>query len=243
MKVDFAMPDMRYIEAKDKFLDYAWEVFADYYDARSDFVSQFDRIKKDEDKNLFLKVASFYKFLIRDGRFVITNADGETIVDYLDETYKYIALMAFIEVLYGQHQYIDFFQWLNTRSRNTEVFPINDSQKLQILYSQYKEEYGASRKAERFLSSLDSKAQSFLSARITIDGKYEPIKELAKLLYDIRSEFVHSCRLILEFIKGGMYSVRRKKRIHSIINFNDLMVLFEEGLLIRFGFTPENRKI
>jgi hypothetical protein len=237
------MPDMRYFEAKDKFLDYSWEVFVDYYDDRSDFESQFDQIPTDEDKNLFLKIASFYKFLVRDGRFVIDDSNGDDDAGYFDETYKFIAIMAFIETLYGDQQYIDFFQWLNMRKRRAEVFPIPNNTKLELLYDEYKQEYGASRKAENFFSSLDSKARNFLSARITIADKYEPVEELAKLMYTIRSEFVHSSRLILEFIRGGMLSRRRKKQIYSIIEFKDLMLLFEEGLLTRFSFAPDNRKI
>jgi hypothetical protein len=236
------MPDMRYFDAKDKFLAYCWEVFSEYFASEGDFRAQFENIPSDAKKNTFLKLTSFYKFLVRDGKFT-TKVDGEDrYEDYLDHTYKFIAIMSFIEAM-SPIPYRDFYEWLNARKRRPEVFPIRTPEELAALYEQYKLVHGASRKAEDFFGSLDDRAHTFLASRISVSGSARPPSALAKLLYQVRSEFVHRARLIVEFVSGGMFSTRGGRRVYSDISFNDLALLFEDGLLHHFGFSPAARKI
>jgi hypothetical protein len=237
------MPDMRYLDAKEKFLGYAWDVYSDYYDNREVFLAQFTQITNDKGKNKFLKITSFYKFLIRDSTLVTFQDGEENRVDYLDDTYKYIAIMAFIEDLLSEEKFMDFFNWLSQRKIQEELYPIINHSVLQNLYNEYKENFGATKKAEKFFAGLDDQAQNYLTARITINEGYKPAEEVAKFLYEIRSEFVHRSRLIVEFVDGTMYSRRRNKEIMSILSFSDLSLLFEHGLLQHFGFEPTKRKI
>ena len=183
------------------------------------------------------------KFLTRDGSFSIKHEGDIKFVDYFDETYKFIAILSFIEALYAEDQYIDFYQWLSMRERRPKVFPINDINALDDFYQEYKSNYGASHKVETFFGSLDEKSQNFLTARIIVGGEYKATKTIAKLLYEIRSEFVHMARLVLEFRGGTMFSRRRNKGIESIISFDDFMLLFEDGILQHFCFNPDRRLI
>lgn len=57
------MKGLRYLEAKDKFLRYAYLALGDHFSSHDDFVNYFNTIKTDERKNHFLRTASFYLFL------------------------------------------------------------------------------------------------------------------------------------------------------------------------------------
>ncbi len=236
------MPDMRYLDAKEKFLDYCWEVFDDYFQSEDQFRAQFEQVPSDAKKNTFLKLTSFYKFLVRDGKFITKVGGQDSYTDYLDHTYKFIAIMSFIEAM-STVSYRDFYEWLNARKRRSSVFPIRTPDDLTSLYGRYKEAHGASRKAEHFFESLDNRSRSFLASRITILDRATPASALAKLLYEIRSESVHRARLIVEFVSGGMFSSRGGRMVYSSIEFDDLALLFEDGLLQHFGFHPSARKI
>jgi hypothetical protein len=176
------MPDMRYIHDKEKFLKYAYEVFGDCFEDETQFFEQFERIEKDKQKNLFLKISSFYKFLVRDGEFRTKVEGSIKTVDYLDQTYKFIALISFIEALYIDEEYIDFYQWLISKKRRGEIFPISDIEALKTQYSKYKSVYGAAQKAEIFFNELDEKAQDYIRSRITINGDHVSVSDLAKKL-------------------------------------------------------------
>ena len=63
------MPDLRYIQNKEKFLEYAYIALEDNFDSREDFDSFFYSIESDEEKNLFLKSASFYLFIVKRGEW------------------------------------------------------------------------------------------------------------------------------------------------------------------------------
>jgi len=232
------MPDMRYLEARDKFLEYAWDVYSGYFDSKAAFEEQFDWIQEDTSKNLFLKLAAFYKFLVRDGAFRIDQLEEGETADFLDETYKFIAIVAFVEALYSHEKYVDFFEWLSARERRAQVFPVDTPEKLAWLYRAYKADYGATKKTERFFASLDESAQRLIASQITIDGEYKPAEALARLLYGIRSEFVHEARLVLELSSGTMISVRGERVVVSDFSLRDLMKVFEMGLLQHFNFIP-----
>lgn len=232
------MADLRYLESREKFLGYAWSVFSSYFESPAAFEEQFDWIQEDKSKNLFLKIASFYKFLVRDGTFVI-ELDGEVQDDQtFDETYKFIAIIALIEALYEQERYVDFFEWLSMRERRKDVFPIDDLSTLDRFYRDYKAEYGATKKTEKFFEALDPKTKSIIESAITVGGEYKPAEVLAKLLYGIRSEFVHRAELVLELTAGTLISVRGEQVIVSDFSLRDLKTVFEQGLLQHFNFVP-----
>ena len=63
--------DLRYIEAKDEFLDYSFLALGHHFDSRADFNQFFNSIKSDIRKSLFLRTASFYLFLVKRGDWVV----------------------------------------------------------------------------------------------------------------------------------------------------------------------------
>ncbi len=236
------MLDMRYFKEETRYLDYAWEVFRDYFVLKSSFLSRYNDIPSEERKNLFLMIVSRYKFLVRDGEYHLITTGHYHYVDYLDRTYKFISIMSLIEAMFADEEYVDFYQWLMMKKRRKQIFPITDAKTLDNLYREYKLKFGA-KKAVKFFSGLDESAQKFLASRIKIDNDNQPAEIIAQKLYIIRSEFVHQARLILEFNDGSMFSKREGNVMYSMLSLHDLQLLFEHGILHHFCIIPDNRKI
>lgn len=63
--------DHRYLDDKDKFLKLSFDVLDKYFpEGYEQFLDFYIRIDSDQNKNKFLKIASFYKYLVVDGRFM-----------------------------------------------------------------------------------------------------------------------------------------------------------------------------
>jgi hypothetical protein len=90
------MKDLWYLQHKDWFSDLAFQALQKYFKSRSDFDVFVNSIVADEEKSRFLKVASHYKFLVKDGRFSV--AGYEEAKDF-DETYRFLAICALIELV------------------------------------------------------------------------------------------------------------------------------------------------
>ena len=236
------MPDLRYFKEENRFLEEAWDIYRDYFFSRTGFLAQYKQIPTNERKNLFLMIASGYKLLVRNGEYHLVENQRYLYLAYLDQTYKFISIMSLIETMFADEVYVDFYQWLTMKKRKRMVFPIQDAQKLDALYREYKVHFGA-RKAVKFFSGLDEGAQNYLAARIKIDNRSRPAEVLAQKLYIIRSEFVHQARLVLELGDGLMFSKREGSVLYSMLSLKDLQLLFEHGILQHFGIRPDNRKI
>jgi len=236
------MLDMRYFKEETRYLEHAWEVFGDYFVLKRNFIAQYISIASQERKNLFLMIASRYKYLVRDGEYHLITAGHYHYVDYLDRTYKFISIMSLIEAMFADEEYVDFYQWLMMKNCRKQIFPIANSIALDDLYREYKLKFGA-KKAVKFFSELDAGAQEFLASRITIDSDHRPAEAIARKLYIIRSEFVHQARLVLEFNDGLMFSKREGDVMYSMLSLHDLQLLFEHGILHHFCIVPDNRKI
>jgi len=120
--------DYRYLDAKEKFLDFSYLALQDQFSSRGEFISFFETLKNDDQRNLFLKTASFYLFLVKKGDWLVDIPGSNEKVDYLTDTYKYIAIFSLIESLQG-NEFIDFYSFLVRRKSNV-TFPIKDKKEL-----------------------------------------------------------------------------------------------------------------
>lgn len=239
------MEDLRYINDEVKFFDYSFSVLKQYFnDDLNDFKLFYNSLGSNEKKNKFLKIASFYKFLVVDGKFIVENdkSDPYLYIDYIDHTYKYIALFSFIENLYTTEEYKDFYSWL--KSKETKIqFPINDQSVLNVLYKQYLNLHGSTQKAIRFLESLSDETKQSISGDFQIrkHGKTQsmPFFELAKLLYQIRSDFIHKANLVAHLNCGTTMHTVNSKLIEDNLNFEKIKMIFEEGFLSFFGYKKQ----
>jgi hypothetical protein len=114
------MKDFRFLDAKDIFLERAYLALKNHFPSRDAFDAYFNGIKDDERKNLFLKTASFYLFLVKCCDWVVNVPNSDKVIDYFTNTYKYVAIFSLIESL-SREQFVDFYQFL-TRQKSRVDF-------------------------------------------------------------------------------------------------------------------------
>jgi hypothetical protein len=207
-----------------------------HFQDRNDFKSFFDSIPTDDKRNEFLRIASFYRFLVVTGKFYNEDPSFNRSIEYLDNTYKYIAIFALIEAIYEKDEYVDFYAWLNKRRLSPGIFPIGSKEHLDRLHRQYKKEHGSVQKAIKFFESLDDEDRKLIREKLRVPAKDKSIEELSKFLYSIRSDFVHRARLILMFGEGSFATRKKNETIFSELDLQDLCLLFEHGLLKHYGY-------
>jgi hypothetical protein len=229
------MKDLRFLDAKDTFLERAYLALKNQFPSRDAFDAYFNGIKDDEQKNLFLKTASFYLLLVKCGDWVINVPNSDKVIDYLTNTYKYVAIFSLIESL-SQEQFIDFYQFL-TRLKSRVEFPIADRATLDEHYEKYKQEFGSIRRCISFFKALNPQRQRELLSRFEVKGSEPTIENLAKYLYEMRSKFVHEAALVLHMADGMSIGMQGGKIIVCSLSINDAMQFFEEGLIEHFRGT------
>jgi hypothetical protein len=155
-----------------------------------------------------------------------------SVIDYLTNSYKLVAVFSLIESL-SDLEHRDFYQWLTAKDRKLS-FPIPDRRALDDLYKEYKVSYGAIRRCEKFFLSLPLDEQKSLCGSVSLDKKpTAEIKKLAEYLYQLRSKFVHNGEFVLE-IGGPIYAITKKGLVHSSLTVGAVFRAFELGLLVHF---------
>jgi len=229
------MKDLRFLDAKDMFLERAYLALKNQFPSRGAFDAYFNAIKNDEQKNLFLKTASFYLFLVKCGDWVVNAPNSDKVIDYFTNTYKYVAIFSLIESL-SEEQFIDFYQFL-TRLKSRVEFPIVDRATLDQHYEKYKQEFGSIRRCISFFKALSPERQREVLSRFEVKGSEPTIENLAKYLYEMRSKFVHEARLVLHMADGLSIGMQGGKIIICSLSIKDAMQFFEEGLIEHFRGT------
>lgn len=224
--------DLRYLKSKKKFLEYSYSALRDQFQSMDEFISFFNSIEGDEQKNLFLKTASFYLFLVKQGDWIVNIEGSDPRVSYLTETYKYVGLFSLIESL-QEEKLIDFFSFM-LRKKSQVRYPINSKEELENWHKKYKEEFGSIHQAVSFFKSLSKKRQEILIQKLEVKNTTPTIGNLSKYLYELRSKFVHEAELILKMSEGTTVGMNKNKIVVCKLSINDLMTFFEEGLINYF---------
>jgi hypothetical protein len=180
-----------------------------------------------------LKVGSFYKFLVKEGRFSVPGYDEAK--DF-DRTYRFVALVALIESVESSVSFKDFYAWLSKLA----AFPIQDQQALDALYEQYKGQFGVMHKMVSFFLRPDDSSKQEIESWIKVNGQSLAIEKLARKLYDIRSKFVHEARLIVDLSGMTTWSARHL-RSEITVTLEQVERIFERGVLLRFGYRAPAR--
>jgi hypothetical protein len=246
-----SMDNMRYLKDEKHFMELAFRALKEHFKNKNELEQFYRSIKTNEDKNLFLKISSFYLYLVKNCS-ITHDIDGTVKgIEYITNTLKYIAIFSLIESLYQNNNYIDFFEFLMKKS-NQIKFPISKEQ-LRSHYKNYKEQYGAIRKSVAFFKQIEALYDTCLKGKIkSRKGGWQlpahsiskvdkeqglTINGFAKFLYGIRSDFVHQANLVQEVSKGTVISF--KKEYLCQMNMDELMYVFEKGLL---KFFDANKK-
>lgn len=224
--------DYRYLHAKENFLDFSYLALQDQFSSRDEFISFFETLKNDDQRNLFLKTASFYLFLVKKGDWLVDIPGSNEKIDYLTDTYKYIAIFSLIESLQG-NEFIDFYSFLVRRKSNL-TFPIKDKKELDQWYRKYKQEFGSIQQAIKFFKSLSSQKKADLIKNLEVKDTKPSIENLSKYLYNLRSKFVHEAELIVNMSGRTTISRHGQKFVICKISLRKLMEIFEEGFILFF---------
>ncbi len=261
--------DLRYVNNEAAFLKYSYDVFSKYFSGRDSLFAFYNTINATDEKNKFLKIASFYKFLVIDGQFLNTkDKNYNEYIDYFDFTYKYIAIFSLIEALYTKDDYKEFYGWLR---KNKDCYPIDSEQALDSLYETYNQIYGSTKKAIRFFKSLDDESKKLIQEKFEVrkGGQSFTDTDFAKLFYKIRNNFIHNADLVVQFNNtqppvylnnkisneaelaqygispipaSQTYFTIDNKEILSSLSFDDIKLIFEKGFLIYFEYDKANFK-
>ena len=235
-----------------RFKDYSFAVLKGHFKDREEFKEFFEVIEGDKDKNKFLAITSHYKFLVKELECKtekISNPKEKIRVDYIDGAYKYITILGLIEYLMSNEKYEEFYEWLIKRDNRDKLISINSVEKLEKVYSLYKQSYGSIKKAVKFFTDyLDECDKRDLQKKIKIRKDISSsIGELAKELYQMRSEFLHfdfgeqGNRSIFPMLSDGKHltvgiNKKTKKLVVISLSLADLERFFEHGLLKMFGY-------
>jgi hypothetical protein len=222
-----------------KFKDYAFRALERHFGNRDEFEKFFDSITEENRRQEFLRVAAFYLFLAKGGDWRLNFS--EVCPDYIPNSFKVVAIFSLIESL-SDERHLDFYEWLNGQPPGT-LFPISDKQALATKYQEYKVTFGSIRRCINFFERLSPVRRETLFRSISEwqeqNQKMAPlgsIEKVAQFLYNLRSEFVHNGKLVLELDEEVHLSKRRGEFVQTKLDINGFMETFEDGLLIHFGY-------
>jgi hypothetical protein len=225
--------DGRYIDAEPAFKEYAYTALLSRFPDRQGFEHFYEALTDLSVKDEFLRVTSFYLFLVKRGEWHVTVEGSAPVVDYLSNSFKVTALFALIESLSDQ-RHLDFYEWLRARDAPT-TFPIPDATVLAQLNEEYKASFGSIRRCVSFFSRLSPERQQALCNALSVDEQpLASVEKVAKFLYDWRSKFVHEARLVLQFGYFSVLSMRGERIVESQLSLETLLDTFEEGVLAYF---------
>lgn len=223
---------MSFLERKDYFLPIARRALSGRFANEGEFLAFFERIADDTDKESFLRVASYYLFLVKAGDWVIDDPASNPVIEQFTNSYKLITLISLIESLgdAGGH-YVDFYEFLIARRGGVE-FPIL-RELLDRRYREYKNTYGSWRRCVTFFQRLDQAEKDRLCA--AFGGRFS-FDEVVRYLYDLRSKFVHEGRVVLHLnaMPALLLGDEENRAVLVRLSMADVLRVFETGVLLRF---------
>jgi hypothetical protein len=224
--------DSRYIQNELKFLQYSKEAVGHCFVSPSDFERFYSLISNNEAKNEFLRVASFYLFLVKKGDWV---TGQDTVTDYLTNSYKLVGLFSLIESL-AEREHQEFFRWLCSSSKTNNIFPIDSKSGLEALFDNYNRAHGKTNFCVNFFEKLPEEQQAELMRGIQVRGRsVSTTKRAVKTLYGLRSRFVHEGNLLVQLSDSPALTTIKKKSYLFGISISKVTELFEHALLLHFA--------
>lgn len=222
----------QYYRNAKEFKEDAFAVLQSRFVDRQAFEQFYESIATPKAKNEFLRVCCTYRYLAKDGDWKLSVPGVDEIIDYLNNSYKLVAVFSLIESL-SELRHQDFYEWLS--SQESDVFPMETKADLLKQYNRYKASFGAIRRCVAFFNGLDLREQQTLCGSVAKDTKpTENIKKLAEYLYQLRSEFVHKAELVLELGAAPIYSITNEGVYHSALTVEAVFEAFENGVIAYF---------
>lgn len=167
----------------------------------------------------YLRTASFYLFLVKNGDWHVDVPGSGRTIDYLTDTYKYIAIFSLIESL-QEKEIIDFYSFLVRRKSNISFLIIN-KQELHQCDRKYKQEYGSIQQSVQFFRSLTSQNKADPVKNLEVKNMSLTIENFSKYLYHVRSKFIHEAQLVVD-MAGRITLSRYGNRVVICWNFSNM---------------------
>lgn len=186
----------------------------------------------DEQKDDFLRVASTYLFLVKQGDWHVTVEGSNPVIDYFTNSFKLVTIFSLIESLSSEkHQ--DFYEWIG--HIEGDIYPIYDKAALKQLHEKYKATFGSIRRCIAFFERLSSAQQIDLRNSIQVDGApVKSVKDVAQFLYNLRSKFVHEGEFVLDIANVSVMSRHKNSNTLVTLSMPKLFEAFEEGVVAYF---------
>jgi len=217
------MDNLRYLKAKKRTFIAAKKIFEKYFKDEISFNYFFNTLKN-KDKDKFLKISFFCYW--RWWRF------DEKFKAKIDD-FPLIIFASMIEAAISEKNYRDFYSWYMSseyKEKNKEI---------KELWEEYKSQYGSTKKFIHFFNRYLSKEnKDMLSKNFLIWNKEKKkcsLDEIAKILYQLRSNFVHNAEYIP--IPAGDYSnifFCIKNKCFLLEKPNNIFSILEEGIINYF---------
>ena len=222
---------LRFLARESYMREYAASAIGSRFQNKAAFTAFYAALT-DEQKDEFLRVASSYLFLVKQGDWHVTVEDSNPVIDYLTNSFKLVSLFSLIESLSSEkHQ--DFYEWLGHNVG--DIYPISDKSALKQLHEKYKATYGSIRRCVAFFERLSSAQQADLCNAIQIDGAaVKSIKDVAQFLYNLRSKFVHEGEFVLDIANVPHMSRHKNANTLTTLSMSKLLEAFEEGVIAYF---------
>lgn len=179
-------------------LEIAKEIFRKHncFIEEKDWENFLDNLNEKDHEKL-VNLSHFYFFICRE-QFIRDNVRDEIVL---------VAITSIIESIMSEIKYKDFKSWYDSEFKKSKVDEsfekITIDKKINFLWNEYLKKYGATKKVEKFFDIyIKEENKDILLASIekynNVSKKFEKfknIKSVAKLLYQMRSDFVHSARM------------------------------------------------
>ena len=148
---------------------------------------------------------------------------------------RIVAITSIMEKLMSTEEHLDFFAWFG-RKYNGQ----NTIQDLRIEKELYQADFGVHRKFREYMRSyvIDSNRNDLLLGIEIFDGKdfraLNDIDEAAKVLYSMRSNFVHNAKMATFASSGSMYpltTVIGSTAYRFLMDIGYYMYIFEKSFI------------
>lgn len=174
-------------------------------------------------------------------RFYYVECKDPKLFSNLDVSYKLIIMSSLIESLMADEKFKEFNAWYSKdcpEDIKKEALSKTLDEAIKYLWDEYKKKHGAYRKFKSFFDEYlsNDEREQLLGGFKRLDGKQVSINDIARWLYQMRSDFVHASKLVLlpEANNVHLGHIVSGVPLSITMDIDNLLLIFEKGFLRYF---------
>ena len=193
--------------------------------------------------DLYEKTKSFdgdtFEKLSNLSRFYYTQCKDPDLFEKLDPSFKLIIMSSVIESLMSSEKFQEFDRWYFRECAviiKEKVQQKNLDDAIKYLWQEYKSKHGAYQRFKKFFEFYlsEEEQQELLYGFRSLNNKAVDINDIAKWLYQMRSDFVHKaeCVLLPEPLPNSTISLGHViggAPVNISIDVDHILSIFEKG--------------